>query len=172
MKKISFLLPYIFSSTFLFAQKKSLLECNDMKEKIILIQQSFDKLSETFKSSDKPMDGSDADEIYYNTEFKLCGQTASLSESKKQVFFKFSFDDSEYSGTAEDFNNFENKILTVLREVFGKILDDKIVGDGPDHFFLEPGKNNFSSRTFIYIGVEHESQHVVKLNFRYNKPSL
>ena len=172
MKKISFLLPYIFSSTLLLAQKKPLPECNDMKEKIILIQQSFDKLLETFKSGDKPMDGSDANLVYYNTRFKLCGQTASLSESKKQVFFQFSFDDTEYSGTAEDFNNFESRILMVLQEVFGKILDDKIVGDGPDHFFLEPRKNNFNSRTLIYIGVEHDPQHLVELNFRYNKPSL
>jgi len=128
MKKESLFLLFIFSNIFLYGQDlKPLPDCKDLKEKVVAIYKYFDKLPETFKDKETEKKGS---RVFYSTQLSLCGvngfmaeDTGTYSREGKMVFqrswiLQFVLKKNEYNTTRVAFNEWTEKILEVLKQVF------------------------------------------------------
>jgi hypothetical protein len=176
MKKQLFSLLLIFCVSFLSAQKlKPLPDCKDMKEKIVTIQKSFDKLAETFKGKETGKEGSST---IYSSDFRLCGENGVLIEYKgeygyKNLTFKFVFKLSQYNSERVDFDVWGEKILAELKQVFGKWYFEKTQNwdeDGNATFYTFSEKGDSSStikknvRLYTFAGGDLRS---IELEFRH-----
>ncbi len=127
-------------------------DCKDMKEKIITVQNSLDKLM-SFKKTEK---SKNARETVYNSDFELCGKKATVKEENLSITLQFDFKSEDYSADVHTFSNFKNKILGVLKEVFAKWtkkqseLDEDEFRTITDYFY-ETGDNMFFTKNYIKL---------------------
>lgn len=128
MRKPILLLPLLFTSTFLAAQElKPLPDCNELKEKIITIRQSFDHLLKTFGKMQKSKKDH---RTVYSSDFLLCSEMGRLIEDsfttmmnnetkhRYEISLQFSFVKNDYKASSSEFKAWWQKILAAVREVF------------------------------------------------------
>jgi hypothetical protein len=127
-------------------------DCKDMKEKIVTIQNSLDKLM-SFKKTETGKNGS---ETVYSSDFEFCVKKASVKEENQSITLQFDFKSEDYTADVYAFSNFKNKILEILKEVFVKWTKEQSENNEDEYraitnYFYESGKSMFFTKNYIKL---------------------
>ena len=151
-----FKLPVLLLLSFPFtltAQPKALpLDCADLKQKLLTIQQTFSKL-ETYKKQEIKTQYNHQ----YKTGFSLCGVQAvleSTSDDPEKYTLAFYFSSNQFTATAQQVKTFVDYLRKEIKSVFGETHKETSEVDPSDNSviydFMEKGKG-WSGNTIIEI---------------------
>lgn len=148
MKKLFLILLSLFSIQ-LFAQTKELPACQSIKEKFAAINHSFDDIVGRFKSTEDKISLITT----YSSEFSICGEKGKIKDYGRNIEFIFSFTDTDYKGTRNDFRDFYKKIFKKLKDEFSSTHVYKIAKEASAKscYFYEKEKEMSASKKNIKL---------------------
>jgi hypothetical protein len=139
MKKLSLALIFLLTAHFLSGQGfKPVTDCKDLKDKILSIQKTYNNLA-GYKEAEIKKEGSTT---FYSSKFSLCGNKSVIEDRSGDITLKLEFNSTDYEGNIHDISISGQKVLTIIKEVFGKWK------------FEETRKNDDESNSTIYIFYE------------------
>lgn len=122
--------------------------CPDLKNKLISIRQSFDKLPGIFIVKES---GSSNNSVTYSSDFNLCGKKGVLvkdsvaATGKFRFSLNFEFEKKQYTIEQAGFKHWHKDILDTLRQVLPEWeyeYDSEENGSMVYHIFSETKKND------------------------------
>jgi hypothetical protein len=171
MKKVFILFTCVSSFLGVPAQTKELAACDSIKEKLAQINQSFDRLVETFAN------GEDKISLIktYFTRFSICEEKGKIKDYGRNIDFIFIFSDAIYKGGRHEFRNFYKKIFKRVKGEFAATHNYKVSKEksAKSAYFYEKGKEITASKTNIKLSlaykdpVDESTAYSVSLVFEY-----
>lgn len=162
MKKLPLLVILCMGIFRVSAQPSSALPgCPDLKEKLIYIRQSLDKLPGIFMVKES---GSSNYPATATSDFNICGKKGILvkdsvaATGKFRFSLNFEFEKSEYTIEQTGFKRWQQNILDTLREVFlawKYEYDSEENGSMLYHIFSETKKNDPGIIKKIQLDIYH-----------------
>lgn len=152
--KWCFFSVFFFSFHFFFAQTKELPSCKNIKEKLALINSSFDRIVEKFATKE---DKISLVKTYFS-DFSICEQKGKIKDYGRNVEFIFFFSDVDYKGSRNQFRDFYKRIFKKVKKVFDTSHVYKIAKDSSakSSYFYEKGKDMTSSKTNIKLSLAYK----------------
>ena len=149
MKKRFLFLATLFSLQLLFAQTKTFPDCKAIANELITINNSFDNIVEKFKSKEDKISFVKT----YFSEFSICNEKGKIKDYGRNVEFSFRYSDADYKGGKNEFNNFFEKLVTAVNEVFAPTHHYKLLNEeaGRSGFFYEKDKDLSTSKRLIRL---------------------
>lgn len=122
----------------------------DVKEKFILIKKGLPNIKKNLTKQDETF----TDE--YNVKFEMGDGIGNFDELEDGELLTIKYSSKPYfSGSIEDFQNYYNKLITIITEVFGATHTSIVEKTNTSWttIFFEKGKDQFNSKTSIRITV-------------------
>lgn len=131
---------------------KPVTDCKDLKDKILSIQKSYSKL-EGYKEAEIKKEGSTT---IYSSKFSLCGNKSVIEDWKGDITLKLEFNSKDYEGNIHDISISGQKVLTIIKEVFGKwnyeeTKDNDEESNSTIYSFYESGNSDWQAKNYIKV---------------------
>jgi hypothetical protein len=153
MKKIFLACIGLLTAHFLSGQGfKPVNDCKDLKDKILAIQKKYSKLAE-YKEAEIKKEGSTT---IYSSKFSLCGNKSVIEDWKGDITLKLEFNSTDYEGNIHDISISGQKVLTIIKEVFGKwkyeeTKDNDEESNSTIYNFYESGNSDWEAKNYIKV---------------------
>jgi hypothetical protein len=134
------------------AGQSPVLDCEERKEKILLLKKSIARL-DVFKTGTGVVEGSDTT---YSSSFELCGKKAVLIKKKYSIILKIEFSSEDYSSDIYVISNLKNKVLATLKDVFNGWKTDISKNEDEDgkselNYFLDGADNTWEAKNYVLL---------------------